>query len=269
MQRRPNQPRRRSSLATPLLLGLLIIGVLAGSFYVVSTYLGRSDQAHLRPIDLSVSLRGDTVWIARLGDGWGTTDSEGTFIAAPEAELLIPITKGREVDLLIRVTADNRKSKSRTLKIRTADSQLGSWDITDRDTRVFYLPAASIDGTGRLTLRFATDEQQGTFRIHAIDVMEVAAVSKFNGFVDHCDSNGIRGWAAFDGSPSPILLYRNGKLTNAEPRRVNRPDLRKAGYPVDAGFIFKVPAGTSPDESLTVRFPNAASLPGSPCKISK
>ena len=88
--------------------------------------------------------------------------------------------------------------------------------------------------------------------------------SRYFGHVDQLSQAFVTGWAATpDRTPCSVTLFKNGKVLAKAPSNVVRDDLKTAGFPADAGFIYNFDPPLSCDDTIDIRFPDGEALPGS------
>lgn len=247
-------------------LGLLL--VVGCSFLFFNHLMGPVAQVGNGPIDVSASLRGETVWIAELGSGWGLTDIIGTPIKDNSATIRVPLQTSRKSNVIITIQADNRSGRKDIVEVVTPDGEVHPWSLAQVDKRLIFLEAGQLPSNAQLPLTFKTSAPSGSVRIRSISVAEAPSTLSFAGSIEKCGPDRVTGWAAFEKDRSPVALIRDGKPSPLAPIRRGRADLSGAGIIGSPGFEFVLRPPARQGEEIVVRFPNGTQLQRSPCKVS-
>jgi hypothetical protein len=91
-------------------------------------------------------------------------------------------------------------------------------------------------------------------------------LSKFRGYLDHCDRDKLVGWAVAEDSAVSVAASVDGQPLQGALINVERSDLASHGLPTDAGFELKLGQPIAPGSTVEVRFANGQRLIGSPCR---
>lgn len=262
---RPAPARKELPLAVVI---AAVIFTAAASFFVFASYFESSERVDNRPINISASMKGDTVWTGKKLDGWGETDGMGTAILEPTARFLIKIPSTRKSNVLIRVTADTKSRAPQDVEIIANDVTIGQWKLKGTDRRLGLLPGEMLRDDRQLFITLKTSGSLSQTRVHKIDVLEANQIANVAGHVDRCGTTSVSGWAIISGEAAPVLVLKNGKAIKTRLRQVMRPDLPRAGYPEDAGFDALLEPAASVGDKLTVLFPNGRQLAGGTCTVA-
>jgi hypothetical protein len=177
-----------------------------------------------------------------------------------------------DVELLLEARARAAKdAEPSTLIVRFNDAELGRWRLPTeaRDLRRRFIVPEDVfnrSTAARLSFEHSGDAPSSdVFGLQSVAVRDARHLSKFRGYLDHCDRQRLVGWAVAEDTAVSVAASANGDPMKAVLSNVERADLATHGLPVDAGFelrpIEPIAAGTT----IEVRFANGQRLIGSPC----
>lgn len=88
--------------------------------------------------------------------------------------------------------------------------------------------------------------------------------SDLQGYLDVCTDSYVAGWATADSHPAELDVFVNDQHVQRICCKVERPELKLHGIPVNAGFLFNFPYPLQASDEVSVRFPDGTHLTNSP-----
>lgn len=220
--------------------------------------------------DVVVSLQGDTVQIGSMDSGWGPSSVRGSALVSQVAFLSVPAPDASNRDLIVDVEMTGERAKKEApvrVELSANSVVLGSFDLDASRVPRLLLPAVTIGLRTPLQFKFASSTKPtSSILVRSLTLRDIATLQEPAGHIDHCAGDQISGWAAASNGPAPVKVWRNGEQSGFILRPVKRPDLIAAGYPVDAGFDFRLVDPIRPGEKVEVLLPNGKPLAGDQCK---
>lgn len=244
---------------------IIIIGLCIGASAV--WLLGRDAEKSMS--DVYVSLQGDTVQIGTMESGWAPSSVLGSALASQVATLSVqmPYASRRDLVVDIEMTGESSKEPPARVQLSANGFMLGSFDLDASRVHRLLLPAAAIEPSTPLLFKFVSlTKPTSLILIRSLTLRDIATLQGLAGRIDYCAGDQVRGWAAASNGPSPVTVRRNGELTEFILRPTERPDLLAAGYPINAGFDFRLVDPMQPGEKLDILLPNGKQLAGEQCK---
>jgi len=91
---------------------------------------------------------------------------------------------------------------------------------------------------------------------------------RYESSLDQCTATRVEGWAVCDGQPAELDIFVNGERRGHVHCDRPRPDLAQRGLPIYAGYACAFRRPLTPQDEITVRFPDGTQVTGSPANPS-
>lgn len=246
--------------------GGLATGVALGLF---SPWSFSSDTIPVRKV---VSLDRSSHEPIILDEGWGKPEIWGTLMRRASASITLGFDGPAAGDVELLAEARLVEGTEDTLvAVRYNDAELGKWLMSPKLRiwrRRFVIPKAVFNRRTDGILSFQTQEgQYGRFGLEGITLRDASGLGVQKGFLDHCTSDRLTGWAVAQDTPVNVFVTVDGAAYPVAFANVYRPDLEAHGIPPDAGFELTTKKPIAPGSRVEVRFANGRPLNGSPCQL--
>jgi putative transposase len=254
---------------------LLLAGIAAGLVGGFAFGMHESAAPEQKPVPVDMTVRFNTYrsYASTMEQGWKKPEAWGTWMAGSSAAVMLGFdgpSRG-DVELLVQARAP-QSAKPATVVVRFNDAELSRWQLPAqaRDLRRrFIVPAAVFNRSSAAQLSFElTDTAEGSevFGLQSVELRDAVRLSKFRGYLDHCDRDKLVGWAVAEDSAVSVAATVDGQPLQGTLLNVERGDLASHSLPTDAGFELKPSQPITPGATVEVRFANGQRLIGSPCR---
>lgn len=250
--------------------GALAAGIALGLIYSPDD---RNVQTSV-PVDKTVRFGSDSFVSGTMDRGWKSPKSWGAWMKGNSASILLGFDgpSSDDVELLLEARTRPAKGKSpQTLSVRFNDTEIAHWRLPReaRQLRRRYIipkPIFNRSTVGHLTFKSISGRPLSSqFGLEAVTLRDARRLFNFKGFVDHCTTERIVGWAVAEDTAVNVKATVNGEPLKATFTNVERPDLKSHGLTVAAGFKLIPRKPISAGSKIDVLFANGRPLNGSPC----
>ena len=258
---------------TVIFTGALAVGIALGLIFSTD---GGNIQTTV-PVDKTIYF-GSRHFVSGIMDrGWKTPNAWGAWMKGNSASILLGFDGPAADDVEMLIEARTRSTRGKippTFSVRFNDSEIGQWRMPReaRQLRRRYIipkPIFNRSTVGHLTFKNMSDKPSSyQFGLKAVTLRDAQRLFNFKGFVDHCRTDRIVGWAVAEDSAVNVTATVNGEPLKATFINVERPDLKSHGLPVAAGFDLLPRKPISAGSKIDVLFANGRPLIGSPCQAN-
>ena len=232
---------------------LLLAGIAAGLVggFAFGMHEPASPEQKPVPVDMTVRFNTYRSYASTMEQGWKKPEAWGTWMAGSSASVLLGFdgpSRG-DVELLVQARAP-QSAEPATVIVRFNDAELSRWQLPAqaRDLRRrFIVPAAVFNRSTAAQLSFElAGNAQGSdvFGLQSVELRDAVRLSKFRGYLDHCDRDKLTGWAvaedsavsvaaSVDGQPLQASAHQRGARRSRFTRTADGRRLRAEAGPAD------------------------------------